>query len=130
MLYLSANSYDIEQDTEISLVTGINSVDIRFRHLTNLTNLTGLTYRFSLQAVFLLALVLGIFWLLYHYKLIHVASFRYLRHRSRLLCDKSRDVHARRVAFKTHATGHGSTVSRVFIRRCSHATLFTRLRAY
>jgi hypothetical protein len=58
------------------------------------------------------------FWLLYHYKLIHVASFRYLRHCSRLLYDKSRDVHARRVgvAFKNHGTGHGSTVFRVFIR--------------
>jgi hypothetical protein len=30
MLYLSANSYDIEQDTEISLVTGINSVTSAF----------------------------------------------------------------------------------------------------
>ncbi|KAI0270242.1 hypothetical protein BGY98DRAFT_1179869 [Russula aff. rugulosa BPL654] len=30
MLYLSANSYDIEQDTEISLVTGISSVTSAF----------------------------------------------------------------------------------------------------
>jgi hypothetical protein len=51
---------------------------------------------------------------------------------SRLLYDKSRDVHARRVAVKNHGTGLGSTVFRVFIRYAAmrffpHGSWLTRL---